>query len=440
MGDLLDIKRKECYLNHPNNGNFQSNETFCKLVFDGIMCWPASMGGQLVKQPCPTYIISSQGFATKKCEDNGEWYVDKDFNKSWTNYSECWKLIDDETALVNFDSIENSTMYHVWFPIIKHVSQSGYIISLIALIAAMIIFISIKKLQCTRNKLHMHLFASFILRAFMSLLKDLIFVEGVAMKSDLVYNDGKLTYTKEHYSWMCKAIISVRNYFIIANYMLMLMEGVYLHNLLFLTLCNEQTRINVYYIIGWGLPLLFITPWILVRLNYEDTMCWTTSENKNFLMILHSPVAVSIIINFILFILIIRILLIKLNSIYIQHQRTKYRRLVRSTLILIPLFGVPYVISLIISFTTTTNTTLEVVWIFLDQTFTAFQGLFVALVYCLLNSEVHTEIKHKYNSLRDRRQHNRQSRERTISHTLQFPTTVMHVKDEIVMDNLGGDS
>ncbi|KAK4887046.1 hypothetical protein RN001_003317 [Aquatica leii] len=436
MGDLLDVKRQECYLDYPTNGNFQPNETFCKLVFDGIMCWTATKGGQLAKQPCPTYIISSQGYATKKCEKNGEWYVDQYFNRSWTNYSQCWKLIDDETALINFDAIENSTVYHVWFPVIKHVAQCGYVISLIALVTAMIIFISVKKLQCARNKLHMHLFASFIMRAFMSLLKDSLFVEGIAMKSDLVYNNGKLKYTKEHYSWVCKAITIVRNYFILANYILMLMEGIYLHNLLFLTLCNDQSKITVYYIIGWGLPLLFIIPWMFVRLNYEDTMCWTTSTNKNFLMLLHGPVAASILINFVLFIMIVRILLIKLNSIYIQRQRTKYRRLVRSTLILIPLFGVPYVISLMISFTSTTNITLEVIWIFLDQTFTAFQGLFVALVYCLLNSEVHLEIKHKYNSLRDRRQHNRISRERTISHTLQYPTTTIPINEEIVLNTL----
>ncbi|KAK5643639.1 hypothetical protein RI129_007484 [Pyrocoelia pectoralis] len=435
MSDILDIKRKECYQNNSLGGNFKVNEVYCKLVFDGIMCWNATKSGTLAKQLCPSYLPSSQNFATKKCESNGEWYINTEFNRSWTNYSECWQIIDDETALINFDSIENSTIYHIWFPIIKHVSQSGYVVSLIALFFAMIIFLSIKKLQCPRNRLHMHLFASFIMRGFMSLLKDFIFVEGIALKSDLVYTDGILKYTKQHYNWICKVITSSRNYFIMANYTLILMEGIYLHNLIFLTLCSDKTKITLYYLIGWAFPLLFIIPWILMRFYYEDTMCWTTSTNTNYLLLIHGPIALSIIVNFILFIMIVRILLMKLNSIYIQHQRTKYRRLLRSTLILIPLFGVPYVISLMMLYSSTINKTAEIIWIFFDQTFSAFQGFFVALVYCLLNTEVHNEIKHKYVSIRDRHEHNKQSRERTISHTLQCPTVIMPLNEDIPMTN-----
>ncbi|KAB0799158.1 hypothetical protein PPYR_07038 [Photinus pyralis] len=436
MDHFLETKRKECYQNSSlDDGNFMPNETFCTLIFDGIMCWKATKGGTLSKQPCP-YMGNSQDFATKKCESNGEWYFDTKLNRSWTNYSQCWALIDHETALVNFDSIENSTIYRKWVPILKHVTHSGYIISLIALISAMIIFFAIKKLQCPRNRLHMHLFASFIMRGFMSLLKDFIFVEGVAFKSDLVYNmDGILKYTKEHHNWICKALTSSRNYFIVANYTLILMEGIYLHNLIFLTLCSDKTKITFYYIFGWAFPLLFVIPWILMRIYHEDTFCWTTSTNKSYLILLHGPITLSVIVNFVLFIMIVRILLMKLNSIYIQHQRTKYRRLVKSTLTLIPLFGVPYVISLVMLYSTNLNPTTEVVWLFLDQTFVAFQGLFVALVYCLLNTEVHNEIKHRYNAIRDRQEHHRQSRERTISHTLQYPTVIVPLNEDIPMTN-----
>lgn len=38
-----------------------------------------------------------------------------------------------------------------------------------------------RKLRCPRNLLHLHLFVSFIMRAFMTLLKDIIFFSGLSM-------------------------------------------------------------------------------------------------------------------------------------------------------------------------------------------------------------------------------------------------------------------
>lgn len=54
-------------------------------------------------------------------------------------------MFDNETALVALDiKIENSTLYHTWFPVIKKISQWGYAISLLTLISSMIIFSCIK--------------------------------------------------------------------------------------------------------------------------------------------------------------------------------------------------------------------------------------------------------------------------------------------------------
>jgi len=46
----------------------------------------------------------------------------------------------------------------------------------------------------------MHLFASFIIRAFMGLLKDSLFVEGVGLSSDVVVKGGETYFSQQEVS------------------------------------------------------------------------------------------------------------------------------------------------------------------------------------------------------------------------------------------------
>ncbi|GFT83458.1 transposable element Tc3 transposase [Trichonephila clavipes] len=55
-----------------------------------------------------------------------------------------------------------------------------------------------------------------------------------------------------------------------ANYCWILMEGLYLHNLVFLSMFTDTAGILKYGILGWGLPLFFIIPWIIVKATLED--------------------------------------------------------------------------------------------------------------------------------------------------------------------------
>jgi len=97
----------------------------------------------------------------------------------------------------------------------------------------------------------MHLFASFVMRAFMALLKDMLFVSGIGL-ADVVIKDGDNYWLKEN-NWHCKMFTSLWQYFILANYFWILMEGIYLHNLVFLALFTDaNSSIAGYYVSGWG--------------------------------------------------------------------------------------------------------------------------------------------------------------------------------------------
>jgi len=52
-----------------------------------------------------------------------------------------------------------------------------------------------RKLRCPRNTLHMHLFVSFMLRAFMALLKDSLFIDGIGLPNS-IQADGSFFHEK----------------------------------------------------------------------------------------------------------------------------------------------------------------------------------------------------------------------------------------------------
>ncbi|XP_060530346.1 parathyroid hormone/parathyroid hormone-related peptide receptor-like [Cylas formicarius] len=390
----------------------------CRRVFDGLYCWPETEPGALATQNCTNEYwraTNKDGLVTKQCNHNSTWFVDPD-RESGTNFSQCG-------GIYIFDnSLSNGTIdpiYETWLPIIKDTAYVGYSVSILSLAMALAIFVNIKRLHCERNKLHVNLFLSFVMRALMFILKDALYVRGTALRNDATYDEDGDAYF--NYSWLCRILISVRYYFILSNFTFMLMEGLYLHNLIFLNLFSENHGTTAYCVTGWALPALFITSWMILRALFENTLCWTQKDDKHISLLIDVPVGVTVVINFILFIIIVRVLVLKLHftSTFIQ-QRKKYRKLLKSTLILIPLFGIPYILSLVSSFYVHRSKILEVTWLFFDQTFTAFQGLFAALVYCLLNSEVQIEIKRKYCSIKE--QNDKEfRRSRTIScNTQQF--------------------
>lgn len=77
-----------------------------------------------------------------------------------------------------------------------------------------------------------------------------------------------------------------------------------------------------------------------------------------------------------------------------RETENNYRKLLRSTLVLIPLFGVHYTILLIFHQLAVANNDLaEVIWLYVETLFSSCQGCIVACLYCFLNDEVHQEIR-----------------------------------------------
>uniref|UniRef100_A0A3P9HPZ5 G-protein coupled receptors family 2 profile 2 domain-containing protein n=1 Tax=Oryzias latipes TaxID=8090 RepID=A0A3P9HPZ5_ORYLA len=191
-----------------------------------------------------------------------------------------------------------------------------------------------RRLHCTRNYIHVNLFVSFMLRAVAVLAKD-----------TLLFSEDEATDCSTQPSLVgCKATLVFFNYFVMANFFWLLVEGLYLHTLL-LVIHTYSTRLSIYMFIGWGklwsrttVALIFLFLTVLFS-------CWEINDNPVPDRLINWPIMASIIINFILFISIIRVLVQKLRCSEVGgNDQSQYRRLAKSTLLLIPLFGVHYVV------------------------------------------------------------------------------------------------
>ena len=53
-------------------------------------------------------------------------------------------------------------------------------------------------------------------------------------------------------SWVCKMVTSFAQYFTMANYSWVTMEGLYLFCLIYLALFSDHSSITPYILLGWG--------------------------------------------------------------------------------------------------------------------------------------------------------------------------------------------
>uniref|UniRef100_A0AAZ1XZA9 G-protein coupled receptors family 2 profile 1 domain-containing protein n=1 Tax=Oreochromis aureus TaxID=47969 RepID=A0AAZ1XZA9_OREAU len=127
----------------------------CKTEWDEIGCWLRAEVGQVVNLSCSEvfqHFSSNQGYVYRNCTADG-------WSEMYPPYEEACVFSDDSEP-------ESETSYLYTF---RQVYTVGYATSLISLITAIVV-----KFRCTRNYIHINLFASFILRASAVFIKDTV--------------------------------------------------------------------------------------------------------------------------------------------------------------------------------------------------------------------------------------------------------------------------
>uniref|UniRef100_A0AAZ3R238 Adenylate cyclase activating polypeptide 1a (pituitary) receptor type I n=1 Tax=Oncorhynchus tshawytscha TaxID=74940 RepID=A0AAZ3R238_ONCTS len=339
--------------------------TGCPWMWDDLACWQDAAVGEVVSVRCPEVfhdLLSPDdeiGWISRNCTAEG-------WSETFPHYVDAC-LSDD-----------NTTRPDMHYASVKALYTAGYSTSLVSLTTAMTILCRFRKLHCTRNYIHMNLFVSFMLRAI-----------SVFIKDGVLYTQEEENHCFRH-TVECKAVMVLFHYCVMSNYFWLFIEGLYLFTLLVQTFFPERRYFYWYTVVGWGdlTPCCVSCP--------VPCSCWDTNNTTALWWVIKGPTVVSIMINFVLFIGIIVILVQKLQSPDIRgNESSIYWRLARSTLLLIPLFGIHYTV-----FAFSPEDVSKKERLVFELGLGSFQGFVVAVLYCFLNGEVQSEIKRKWRSWR----------------------------------------
>ncbi|XP_049822386.1 calcitonin receptor-like [Aethina tumida] len=333
---------------------------FCPEVFDKELCWPETPAGTIANQSCPLSVgYDPTRLAFRECWPNATWFTLKD-NKTWSNYTKC---IDME--------------YLEFMMFINDCYVIGYSISLAALLISLWIFMSFRSLRCTRIRIHTQLFISFALN-------NIVWI----IHYEVVIPNPILTIGNP--VW-CQILHVVIHYFMLANYMWMFCEGLHLHLALVVVFVREEVTMRWFFAVGWGAPLIFVGMYSLFRIfvSKDTLICWL-EDSYDSKLILTIPVLISLLSSLFFLINVLRVILTIMHPNSPNPAPMGVKRAARAALILIPLFGLQFIL---IPFRPEYKDPYEKLYLYVSVIIIPYQGLCVSCLFCFANHDVHQAVK-----------------------------------------------
>ncbi|CAF1315023.1 unnamed protein product [Adineta steineri] len=383
-----------CTSAYNRSSSIGTNDSYCPAYFDRIACWPPTEPGVLRNISCPSNVFpnaSPDAYATRLCTNESRWQ-DKG------HYSLCMGCSPSE--LSNSSTTGPFSLPPAYVVIRRYFVVCANGLSIVLLACGILILLGNSRLRrCSRNILHVNIFLVFLIRSAIQLFAELRMSRGYFDHNIFTRIDAcnrTTSYFKEDQLLDCKLFTILMNYINTSvSHWFVFCEALYLFRLLRAKAYKD--RVRWYILTGWLAPLILTIVTYTTRYLKKTHFytCWFEPSSLDW--ILHGPNIILQIFNLIIFIYICVLLARKLNKTYRtaafsdQKRFAKYSRLTRSTLILLPVFGIHYSL-----FLWNTKpyliTNLILIHLTVQTVSLSFQGIIVALIYTLINSEVQREM------------------------------------------------
>ncbi|XP_047448338.1 adhesion G-protein coupled receptor D2 [Mugil cephalus] len=193
----------------------------------------------------------------------------------------------------------------------------------------------------------------------------------------------------------CFLVTALLHLFFMASFSWMLVEGLLLWSKVVSVNISEDRRMKLYYIIGWGLPVLIVGVTLAISADkYKaDDHCWLSVKTDTIWAFV-GPVVFVLAVNAVV---LCRVVMVTVSS---ARRRSKMLSpssaskmqtfdltwaVTRPVLILLPVLGLTWLCGVLVH--------LSVVVAYVFIALNSFQGLYIFLVYAVYNSEVRNAIK-----------------------------------------------
>ncbi|XP_071157929.1 calcitonin receptor-like [Mytilus edulis] len=342
----------------PLDGNLYCNATSDTLGG----CWNITRAGQSAKIPCPELMkTSSYGSAYLNCTEHGTWNTINGSIRGDYTHCQFWDAGKGDHLPV-------------------YVFIAGNVVSIILLSVALTIFFRFRQLKCGRIFIHKNLFLSYILTGLTWILYNSL----VVLNSDLL---------EHNYVW-CQVLHVLAHFSMVCNFAWMFCEGLYLHTLLQKAYQGQRVLIIICVIIGWVVPVFPTIIYAVLRAisTVDNTVCWMNESSLQWIM--YGPIVISLAVNIIFLINIVRLLMTKLKDL---PEAAQNKKAARATLVLIPLLGFQY---LLLPMRPEHGSPFEDVYSYCSAILTSCQGAFVSIIYCFCNGEVVSLLSRKWKQYR----------------------------------------
>ncbi|KAK3596825.1 hypothetical protein CHS0354_015681 [Potamilus streckersoni] len=347
---------------------FDDPEDFCPQTWDGWNCWNYTAPGKTVTDTCPSYIGDTDSGlkVSKKCTENGTWFISEKSNLEWSDYTNCVPSISQLFRNVIIISIVFNS------------------VGLILLLLAIYIFCSYRQLRRQlRIRIHLNLMVSLLITGVFTMVWD------VAVQYNRLVNkkDDSLMHSQED---VCKSLHIMRRMTKATNFFWMLCEGLYLHHLMINAFVPPK-HLRVYFIVGWGIPAALFTLYAILRKTIaDDSLCWTLPltgpERALEWVLVNTPSILCLLLNFIFLLNILRIIV--RGMVHHPNEPTGFRKALRATFVLVPLFGIHQFC--LIYLPSSDNQPAFDIYQIASAIINNSQGIVIPLIFCYFNGEVST--------------------------------------------------
>ncbi|XP_052247740.1 PDF receptor-like [Dreissena polymorpha] len=236
-------------------------EVYCNVTWDTILCWPATEAGVTIRLPClPLPRLGPEKFGYRTCGPNGRWEGrfpgDTSMPIGFSNYTTCYtpESMDIYNKFFLNKPPAQAQMIKDSISAVRTMKVVGLWVSFVSCLLELFFFFYFRSLRCHRTRIHRNLFVSIIVQVFIRLLA---YVDQYIARAQ----SGEIAGSPSGSSGAIYDTYALLEYTKTVQFMWMLIEGMYLHNQIAVSVFSKKANYVVFYSMGWGVLIPLTVAW-----------------------------------------------------------------------------------------------------------------------------------------------------------------------------------